>query len=73
MQKSSLSYIIYEVLLQIRKDKMEKEELEQQLSKVLTLLNEVKTHKHGIRPEDPVDEARELLKKIILELKKEKK
>lgn len=51
---------------------MEKEKLEKQLSKVLTLLNETKTHKHGIRPEDPVDEARELLERIVLELKKEK-
>lgn len=51
---------------------MEKERLEKQLLKVLALLNEIKSHKHGIRPEDPVDEARELLEKIILELKKGK-
>jgi hypothetical protein len=51
---------------------METQRLEKYLSKVLVLLNQAKTHKHGIRPQDPIDEARELLEKVILELKNEK-
>jgi len=49
---------------------MNKDKLEHELLKVLDLLHETKKFKGGVRPADPVDEASELLKKIIEDLKK---